>query len=61
MGKDSSLVEPMLEEGKEEHIQSTYFKRDYSELKPEEYQRAKTREQVKVYLITYIGYALIHF
>ena len=51
----------MLGEGKEEHIQSTYFKRDYSELKPEEYHRAKTREQVNVYLITYIGYALIHF
>ena len=61
MEKDSSLKEPILEKGKDEHIQSTYFKRDYSDLKPEEYHRAKMREQVKVYLITYIAYALIHF
>ena len=58
------LQEPILKKEascQHEETQSTFFKRDYSELEPEEYGRRKLREQVKVYLITYIAYALIHF
>jgi sugar phosphate permease len=54
------LHEPILEK-KTSLTQSTFFKKDYSNLSHEEYARKKVREQVKVYLITYVAYALIHF
>ncbi len=48
-------------EKKQANKPTTWKQVDYSALPQEEYLKRKKREQIKVYLITYIAYSLIHF